>query len=48
MRTHIHGPMSPGRTSGGKMDPSNEILKQVFWPIETNIKSFTCKKKMVS
>ena len=27
---HTYGPMSPGCTSGGKICPSNEIVKQVL------------------
>ena len=40
--------MSPGRTSGGKPCPSNDILKQEFLPILNEfliiIESSTCKK----
>ena len=31
--------MSPGRTSGGKICTSNEILNQVFWPILNEFQS---------
>ena len=37
---HIYGSSQPGRTSGGKICPSNEILKHDFWPILNDFQTF--------